>query len=217
MAHAQELQAEGKARKQAALDLFDAEKKACFKKFMVTNCQLVAKKRYNESMKEARRISNEGGTLERQVKKERLEDKDARRVEDAPRREADLRDRQARTAEDRDLAEQERQKKGSGQGAADGRGSPASGGQRGASAAKARGSRAQGGGENAEGRAARRAARGGRQAVGGLGGPGDDPQDNDPGLDSRHVRGGFAQALAEPRHLAPAFPGQGSGRHPEAD
>lgn len=111
MAHAQELQAEGKARKQAALDLFDAEKKACFKKFMVTNCQLVAKKRYNESMKEARRISNEGGTLERQVKKERLEDKDARRVEDAPRREADLRDRQARTAEDRALAEQERQKK----------------------------------------------------------------------------------------------------------
>jgi len=111
MARAQELQADGKARKQAALELFEAEKKECFQKFMVTNCQLAAKKRYNESMKEARRITNEGGTLERQVKKERLDDKDARRAEDAPRREADLQSREARTAEAHGQAEEERQKK----------------------------------------------------------------------------------------------------------
>lgn len=108
---AKAVQEDGKARKQAALEAYEAERKACFKKFLVTSCQLDAKKRYNEVLKEARRIENDGSAQERQVKKERLNDKDARRVEDAPRREADLQDREARTEQERTLAEDERLKK----------------------------------------------------------------------------------------------------------
>ena len=71
-------QREGKAQRVAAKNRYEAEKKACFEKIRVTDCQEDARRLYIVSTNEARRIENQGLAAERQINKEQLADKDAR-------------------------------------------------------------------------------------------------------------------------------------------
>lgn len=103
---ASELQREGRRLQEAADQAFDAESKACFSRFRVTACQQEAKRTHVAAIREARKLENEGGALERTVKKEQQADKAARREADAPRREAELKVREAETAEARAAARQ---------------------------------------------------------------------------------------------------------------
>lgn len=104
LAVAKSLQDKGKELKQQAEADYDLRYKACWEKFRVIDCRLEAKQDMVRATREARRIENEGKEQERQVKKEQLADKDARYLEEAPQREADLR---AREAETRDVREKE--------------------------------------------------------------------------------------------------------------
>lgn len=104
LAKGKALQADGKERKAAAEATLEAEKLACEKKFRVYDCHAEARQRYVVTAKEARRLENEGAAIERQVKKEQLADRDQRRRQEAPQREADLREREAETQADREAA-----------------------------------------------------------------------------------------------------------------
>lgn len=108
--YAKALQKDGKEKKSAAVSKYEATKVACFKRFRVTDCQEDARTVYIKATAEARRIENRGLALERQIKKERLADKDARHIEEAPEREADLKQREADTAAERAQAEEQRAK-----------------------------------------------------------------------------------------------------------
>lgn len=102
---AKEVQKDGSTRNKEAKAAFEARKLACFKKFRVNSCQHEARQEYLQSANEARRIENEGKALERQVRKEELADKDARRLAQEPQREADMKDREAETRAEREQAE----------------------------------------------------------------------------------------------------------------
>lgn len=105
MDHAKALQRQAEAQKSEATAAFEARKKECFRKFRVNACQDEAKQEYVKITAEARRMDNEGKALERQIKKEQLADKDARRIEEAPQKEADLKAREARTQVEREQGE----------------------------------------------------------------------------------------------------------------
>lgn len=104
LARADDLQSEGKRLQDAADREFDAGSKACFSRFLVNACQNDAKKKHVAATREARRISNEGGNLERAVRKEQQVDQDARRAADAPRQAAERQAREIETAAERAAA-----------------------------------------------------------------------------------------------------------------
>lgn len=111
VATAKEKQARGKKMKDAAKKRFDAEQKACFKEFRVTDCQKDSRLRYNQATKEARLIENEGSAEEREVRRERRNDKDARYAAEAPKRAQELRDKEAATRSERSAEQAARDKK----------------------------------------------------------------------------------------------------------
>lgn len=92
------LQAQGKAQEDAADRAFERDDAACYRKFLVNACRKAVQSTYVEASNAARRILNEGKALERDVKREQLLDKDTRRIEDAPRRAAELEARREETA-----------------------------------------------------------------------------------------------------------------------
>lgn len=98
---AKAVQKEAKAKKAESQKRYLAEKQACFAKFRVNDCQEEARQRHLAVANEANRNENRGLALERQIKKEKLADKDARRIAEAPEREADLKEREAETATER--------------------------------------------------------------------------------------------------------------------
>lgn len=101
-------QSAGKTQRTAAKSRYEAEKKICFKKFRVTDCQEDARRLYIISTNEARRIENQGLAAERQVKKEQLADKDASYAAEAPARAANLQEREAETKAERAKSESKR-------------------------------------------------------------------------------------------------------------
>ena len=101
LAFAKEKQAKAKADRGAADALLEAEQKTCYKKFLVTDCQNASRLRHAAAAKKARMLDNEGAKEERQIRKEIRDDKDARRAADAPRRAAELRDKERMIAAQR--------------------------------------------------------------------------------------------------------------------
>lgn len=98
------LQQEGQVQKATADQLFEEEFAACYKKFLVISCQKDATKAHNASSRPATALINQGKALEREVKKEQLADKDKRRAEQAPQREAELKVLEAETTAERKLS-----------------------------------------------------------------------------------------------------------------
>lgn len=111
IAAAKEKQARGKSMKEAARKRFDAEQKACFRQFRVTDCQKESRLRYNQATKEARLVENEGSAEEREVRKERRDDKDARYAAEAPKRAQELRDKETAVSSQRSAEQLSREKK----------------------------------------------------------------------------------------------------------
>lgn len=92
------LKAEAQARQVEADRVLEQKSAECFKKFRVNACRDEAGQEHRLESRESRRLENQGKALEREVKKEQLNDKDRRRAEAAPQHEADLKARQAETA-----------------------------------------------------------------------------------------------------------------------
>jgi colicin import membrane protein len=96
-AQALDLQREGGVRQAEAEKAFAQAEIECPKKFLVNSCRIDAKKVYNQSHNEAKRLENEGKAIERQIKKEQLSDRDQRRAAEMPQHDADLQVREAQT------------------------------------------------------------------------------------------------------------------------
>jgi colicin import membrane protein len=101
---AMQLQREGGGRKSAANKLYEQQKQECQKSFLVNDCRDAARREHTQSTHEARRQENEGKALERQVKREQRIDADNRQKAEAPKREAELKAREAETNALRDEA-----------------------------------------------------------------------------------------------------------------
>lgn len=108
---AKAIQKRAKDRHDAATAVYEAEQKACFKKFRVIDCQLESRKRYSAIAKEARMLENEGKAQERQVRKEKRENKDARQAEEAPKKAAELKEKEAEVSAEKAKADAARAKK----------------------------------------------------------------------------------------------------------
>ena len=96
-ARATALQAEAQAHRQQADDLFESRQKACADKFFVNSCIEDARDDHLASLREARRLENEGAALERTVRQEEAQEAELVRQEKARQKAADLAVRQAET------------------------------------------------------------------------------------------------------------------------
>lgn len=101
------LMADGKARQSAAEEVRGQKDGECYKRFLVNACRADVEAEYVKASREGKRLENEGKSIELQVKKEQLADKDARRRASAPEREAEMKAREAETAAERQAAEAE--------------------------------------------------------------------------------------------------------------
>ncbi len=95
------LQAEGKRIRQEAGALLESSYQQCAHKFFVNACRKDADNEHLDSSREAHRLDIEGRTLEREVKKEQLAERNRQRAEEAPQREAELQAREAEMTEAR--------------------------------------------------------------------------------------------------------------------
>jgi colicin import membrane protein len=100
------LQAESKARQAEADELLTQEYAKCATRFFVNDCRNAADREHLKTTQETRRLEIDGKAIEREVKKEQAVERERQRVEDAPRRAADLELRQAETMNARQVAEE---------------------------------------------------------------------------------------------------------------
>lgn len=102
------MQAEGKAR-QVEADQLQAQKNTeCAKKFLINDCRNAAARENLKTIRETRRLENEGKAMEREVKKEQMAEREKQQLEAAPRRAAGLELRQAESVAARQTAEDKR-------------------------------------------------------------------------------------------------------------
>jgi len=101
------LQAEARQRKAEADNTLDTKNVECGRKFLVNSCREDAKREHVVATREASRLENQGKAMEREVKKEQLTDKDKRRAEEAPAREAEMALRKSEVAAERQAAEEQ--------------------------------------------------------------------------------------------------------------
>lgn len=102
---AAELQAEAKERKAEADGILETKSAECRKKFLVNSCLESASREHVVASREASRLENQGKAMKREVKKEQLTDKDKRRAEEAPARDAAMAARKSEVASERQMAE----------------------------------------------------------------------------------------------------------------
>lgn len=99
------MQEESKAMHGAASKLLEQKNLECTKEFLVNACRNEAYQTYLKSSREARRLENDGKTLEREVKKEQAAERRQRVADEAPQRETERREREAEIATARQAAE----------------------------------------------------------------------------------------------------------------
>ena len=82
--------------REAAEARFAEEEAACYKKFLVNSCLEDAKKRYTQSLIEARNLDIPARDFQRDAKRTEADAKEAKRAADMPQREVDQRAQAAR-------------------------------------------------------------------------------------------------------------------------
>jgi colicin import membrane protein len=105
LARAAELRGEAVRRNDAAETLYQEQEAACFRKFLVNRCRDNAYQEFRTATRDAKRLENEGKSIERQVKKEQYSQRDLEAAASAPERAAQLEAREIETAAARSEAE----------------------------------------------------------------------------------------------------------------
>lgn len=105
MSRAMTLQSEGKAKQATAKQAYEDQEKACFKTLLVNKCRADARKIYIAESRAGQNIENEGKAIERLVRKEQLNDRDARAAAAAPQKAAAREAQKAETEAAREEAE----------------------------------------------------------------------------------------------------------------
>jgi len=72
---------------------YAASEKACWQKFLVTSCLDEARRAQRQDVERARKIEHEARDIERDVKKRDVATREAKRIEEAPRRQAEAAER----------------------------------------------------------------------------------------------------------------------------
>lgn len=101
------LQAEARQRQAEADGLLETKSVECRKKFLVNSCLESASREHVVASREARRLENQGKAMQREVKKEQLNDKDKRRAEEAPAHQAEMALRKSEVAAERQAADEQ--------------------------------------------------------------------------------------------------------------
>ena len=91
------LQAESRTMKDAARQMLEEKTRACDQKFLVNACREEARRDYLKASHAAQRLEAEGRSIEREVKREQIAERERRRVEEAPQQAAELEARAAQT------------------------------------------------------------------------------------------------------------------------
>ena len=104
-------QADAAQKKSAAKVRFETERLDCFDKFRVSDCQEEARQRYQVSTNEARRLENKARATERQVNKEKFQEKAERYRTEEPLRQADRTQRQQEVAQEHKRREERKEQK----------------------------------------------------------------------------------------------------------
>lgn len=78
-----------RATRAAAEERYEAEQNSCYGKFLVNSCLADAKRRYTESVIEARKLDQPAIEFEREERRRELEAKEAQRAADQPVRQAE--------------------------------------------------------------------------------------------------------------------------------
>jgi colicin import membrane protein len=105
LTRAAELRRAGAEHQAAADKLYEELEPACYKKFLVNRCRDNVYRELTASTREAKRLENEGKTIERQVRKEQFSARDVEAAVMAPAREAKLEALEVETAAARTEAE----------------------------------------------------------------------------------------------------------------
>jgi colicin import membrane protein len=100
------MQAESKVKQGAAKQLLEQKNLDCTHRFLVNACRDEAYRGYLKSVRENRRLENDGKALEREVKKEQAAERQKRVAEAAPERAAERQEREVETAEARRASEE---------------------------------------------------------------------------------------------------------------
>jgi hypothetical protein len=106
------LRDEASALRQAGDAAYETAQKACWQRFLVNSCLDEAKQAHRAEVSRARQLEQEAREIERDVRKREIADKEAQRLADAPRKEAEAaaeaeRNRQAREEAMRRVAERQ--------------------------------------------------------------------------------------------------------------
>ena len=89
LARAKQMQTEAQQQRKAADADLAVREQACHEKFAVNDCLNDARRAHREVARGAQLLENDGKTIERQVRKEQLRDKEAQRAREAPQRDAE--------------------------------------------------------------------------------------------------------------------------------
>lgn len=104
LAQAAEMQERGKRLQGEADRILEVRRAECQHRFLVNACLSDAAAEHLESTKQARLLINEGKAVERQVRKEELNERDRRRDAEAPQKAAEIREREQATLAEREAA-----------------------------------------------------------------------------------------------------------------
>ncbi|PKO37466.1 MAG: hypothetical protein CVU33_13100 [Betaproteobacteria bacterium HGW-Betaproteobacteria-6] len=100
------LQAEGRARQEAADKVLAGKNAECATTFFINDCRNAAAREHLETTRQSRRLENEGKAMVREVKQEQARERARLSAEEAPKRAAALELRQAESMNARRAAEE---------------------------------------------------------------------------------------------------------------
>lgn len=108
---AADMQSAADAKQKAAEAAFAGQNIACQEKFLVNACVDKARQAHFAETRESRRMQIEANTIEREVKREQAQAREARLAAEAAQRARDYPEREKSLAEERATADQQRQQK----------------------------------------------------------------------------------------------------------
>jgi colicin import membrane protein len=105
---AEAMRAEGRARQDEADRLLEQRNTECARKFLINDCRNAAAREHLKTLRETRRLENDGRNIERAVKKEQMIERDRLRAEELPQHAANMELRQTESAAARQASKDKR-------------------------------------------------------------------------------------------------------------
>jgi colicin import membrane protein len=99
------LKEQANAMHEAARNRYKEEEAACWKKYLVSSCIDDAKQQHRQESRKANELEHQAREIERDVRKRDFAQREAKRIEDAPRKEAEAAAKAAKNKADQEEAQ----------------------------------------------------------------------------------------------------------------